>query len=124
MSSGNKVDGVREVSRGEADLLQARGVVADLSRDSVIVHVGKPVGSITGWVGPVFWQVWVDVRDKAGTVHARIDQGETETWKFDAALSKEAVLDQAKDRLIAEIQSSRAARLTEARTRLSALEAA
>lgn len=119
----NVVDGVREVSRGEADRLEVRGLIADLSRDNVIVHVGKPVGSITGLVGPIFWQVWSDVRDPAGTVHARIEQGEAETWQLDPSLSKEALLDQAKDRLIAQVQQGRAARLETAKATAAALAA-
>lgn len=120
----NQVDGIREVSRSEADLLEARGIVANLSRDNVTVHVGKPVGSITGWVGPIFWQVWADVRDDAGTVHARANRGEAETWQMDPELSREALLAEAKDRLVAEIQARREARLEEARARLAMLEAA
>lgn len=117
----NKVDGVREVSREEAALLNARGVVADLSRDKLVVHVGKPVGSITGWVGPAFWQVWVDVRDAAGTVHARVDQADAETWQFDASLSKAEILDQAKDRIVANVQAGRATHLNKAEADLKVL---
>ncbi len=119
----NQVDGVREVAPKEAEFLSARGVVADLRRDDVIVHVGKPVGSITGWVGPIFWQVWLDARVETNTAYARIDQGEIETWHFDAWLSKEEILDRAKDRLLAQVEETRRARLEKAQRELAALAA-
>lgn len=124
MSNGSsKVDGVREVSPQEGARLKAKGIVADLSRDNLIVHVGKPVGSISGWLGTIFWQVWVEPRDTSGTVHARIDQGEAESWQFDAALSKEQILDAAKDRIVEQARTLRANRLKSAEAELAGLAA-
>ncbi|MBC2666064.1 hypothetical protein H7F51_11105 [Novosphingobium flavum] len=116
----NKVDGVREVSPEVGAKLKIVGEIADLARDNLIVHVGKPVGSITGWVGTLFWQVWSDRSDAAGVVHARIDEGEAMVWQFDAGLSREAALSAAKDRVIEEAQALRAARLAAAEAALAA----
>jgi hypothetical protein len=121
MSTGsNAVDGVREVSPEVGARLDAIGRIADLSREQVIVHVGKPVGSVTGWVGPIFWQVWSDRGDAAGLVHACIGEGETVVWQFDAALDKAQLLALAKDRAIAEGHALRTARLATAHADLAA----
>jgi thiazole synthase ThiGH ThiG subunit len=119
-----QIDGVREVTPEVAAQLRTKGVIADFQRDQVLVHVGKPVGSVTGYVGPLFYQVWVDRSDAPGVVHARIAQTEAETWALDVGLSKEQLLETAKDRIVAQAQAVREAKLASARAELSALEAA
>jgi hypothetical protein len=107
-----------------AQLGAERGRVNDLSRDEVIVCVGKPVGSISGWVGPLTWQVWIEPYHQPGEVNARIDRGlETLDWRFDSTLTAEALLEAAKDRIIPLAQERRLSRLAEARANMAQLEA-
>lgn len=99
------------------------GRIRDLSRDNLIVHVGKPVGSITGWCGGIFWQVWRDHADSEGIVRARCDEREVEIWQLDAA-EDPVLLDQAKDRMIAQATAYRLALLAVAHSDLAALQIA
>ncbi|WP_138471202.1 hypothetical protein [Poseidonocella sp. HB161398] len=109
--------------RYETRLAGQRGIVKDLERDNVIVHVGNPIGSVTGWVGTIFWQVWVDPADAAGTVHARIGEAEPETWEMEADAAIPVLLDMAKDRVLEQAHAAREARLAAARKGLAALSA-
>ncbi|TPE47325.1 hypothetical protein [Amaricoccus solimangrovi] len=118
------IEALRNDQRLDIQILGEHGLVKDLSRDNVIVHVGKPAGSITGWVGPVFWQVWVESGDAPGSVHARVDRGEAQVWQFHESHAKEELLAAAKDSAIALAKEQLAAQLDAARERLSALESA
>lgn len=118
------LDALRSDARLDVQILGQQGVVRDLSRDNVIVHVGKPIGSITGWLGAIFWQVWVEPGDAPGVVHARIDRGEAQVWEFPAGHDKEALLHAARESALALAKELRATKLEEARDALGELEAA
>lgn len=120
-TSSNNVDGVREVSESESVRLEAVGQIKNYAQDNLVVHVGKPVGSISGWIGTNFWQVWSDRSDAPGMVHARIDERTAETWTLDPALEKSELLSQAKDRLTAQIHAERSVQLIQAKADLAAL---
>jgi hypothetical protein len=117
------IDILKQEGRLEAERAGEFGAVKDLTRSDVIVHVGKPYGAVSGWAGALFWQVWVDPGQKDGNVFARIDRADKQEWRIDASLSKEALLDVAKDRAIEQAQKRRAALLAEASQRLEQLEA-
>lgn len=122
-----QADGIEKLKRDgrfEARLASERGVVADLRRDGVIVHVGKPIGAVSGWVGPVFWQVWVDGARPTGSVSARIDRGAQQEWTLDAGLSVEELLATAKDRAIDDAETIRRDLLAAAVHRVEQLEGA
>jgi hypothetical protein len=123
-STPEAVEALKQEERLDVQILGKQGIVKDLSRDNVIVHVGKPIGSITGWVGAVFWQVGVEPGDAPGTVHARIDRGEPQVWQFPADHGRETLLDAAKDSAIAFAQDHRSEKLEVARERLTRLEGA
>ena len=115
---------LRENGRFEPQPHAEAGIVADLRRDNVIVHVGKPVGSVTGWVGPVFWQVWVEPYQAKGSVFARVDRGEKQELTFDPMLALPELLAAAKDRIVAAADAARKAQLQAAEGRLASLQAA
>ncbi|WP_323013579.1 hypothetical protein [Devosia sp.] len=115
---------LREKGRFEPQPHAEAGIVADLRRDNVIVHIGKPVGSVTGWVGPVFWQVWVEPYQAGGRVFTRVDRGERQELLLDAELALPDLLAAAKDRIVAAANEHRLAQLQAAEARLSALQAA
>ena len=102
----------------------AEGIVADLSRDNVIVHTGKPIGSVTGWVGALFWQVWLEPYDAAGVVRARIDEGPSELWTFDSSLDQPGLLAVAAERMVETAKAERLRRYDIAKADLDALSAA
>ena len=114
---------LKRQDRFAGQILAEQGQVKDLAREEIIVHVGKPAGSVTGWVGPVFWQVWVETADPAGTVRARIDRGAAEKLQLEASLPLDKLLDTAKDQAIAKAQDLRAAQLAAALAREAALAA-
>ena len=118
------IDILKKEGRLDARLAGTLGAVKDLTRSDVIVHIGKPYGAVSGWVGPLFWQVWVDPGQAAGKVFARIERGEREEWQLDASLSKEALLDAAKDRAVEQAQKRREALLGEASAQFEQLQKA
>ena len=72
----------------------------------------------------MFWQVWVETADVPGTVRARIDRGEAQSWQFHESHGKEELLEAAKNSAISMAQELLAAKLEEARMRLTQLESA
>jgi hypothetical protein len=114
---------LRAKGRLEHARLAAQGTVRDLTRAGVVVHAAKPLGSISGWVGPISWQVWIDEIDPVGTVRARVNQHEAEIWTMDPALELGTLLDTAKDRMIAQCQRMRGELLKAAEAELAALSA-
>jgi hypothetical protein len=113
---------LKSTGRLQAQISAEHGVVKDLARDGVIVHLGAPVGSISGWVGALFWQVWIEPGDPAGAVHVRVETGPKEQWRLDESLSPEQLLGQAKDRWIAQVNEQRLALLADAQKRVEQLE--
>lgn len=118
------IDILKRTGRFEARISGDLGTVKDLQRNEVIVHTGKPFGSVSGWAGPVFWQVWVDAGQAAGHVFSRINREERQEWKFNPALAPEALLEAARDRAIGEAQAHRKALLSEATHQVEQLETA
>lgn len=122
--SPESIEALRAASLLDVEILGEQGAVRDLSRDNVIVHVGKPIGSITGWLGPIFWQVWVEPGDAPGTVHARIDRAEAQIWQFPTSHDVGTLLDEARQSALVLAGDLRVAKLDAARERLAELEAA
>ena len=85
--SSEAIASLKQAERFDMQIGREAGRVKDLERDNVIVHVGKPIGSTTGWVGAYFWQVWVEYTDAPGQVHARIDSEPSAVWAYDAAMT-------------------------------------
>lgn len=119
-----EIENLKKSDRFAPEIDAQKGRVADLERENLIVHIGKPIGSVTGWLGTYFWQVWTEHRDAAGIVHARIDQDAAVVWTLDDTLSTVELLDQAKDRLIDEVRARRETDLGVAKERLAQLRAA
>ncbi|SFY45900.1 hypothetical protein SAMN04244548_05406 [Paracoccus pantotrophus] len=118
------IDALKEKDRFATALAGQAGIVKDLLRDNVIVHVGKPMGSVTGWLGTFRWQVWLDYSDAAGEVRARIDGQPAQLWRFEPDLKPEVLLDRAKERLLEEVTKHRKAALDEAQERLGIMQRA
>jgi len=100
----------------------ARGRLNDLARSQVTIHTGKPAGAIRGWAGPFDWQVWVEPGDAPGKVYGQIEAEPKQTWLLDGALSQEALLDAAKDRMIDAVNAHRESLIKDWRARLAQLE--
>jgi hypothetical protein len=120
--SAEAIVALKNAGRLEALRLSYQGRVRDLALDTVVVHVGKPEGSITGWVGSTFWQVWVEPFDAPDAVHARIDHGDIQQWRFDVTFNIAERLDAAKVRAIAEVKAYRAKLLAHAEARLAQIQ--
>jgi thioredoxin reductase (NADPH) len=118
------VENLRTEGRLEGQVAAERGALRDLSLDEVVVHIGAPVGAVSGWVGSTFWQVWVEPGDPVGHVHARCAGGPKQLWRLDGDLSRAQILDAAKDRAIALVKQTRQAQRSAAERRLSQLETA
>jgi len=118
------IEELKKRDRFETALAGQAGIVRDLARDNVIVHVSKPIGSITGWVGAFRWQVWLDYGDADGEVRARIDGEPAQLWMIEPGLAPEALLDRAKDRLLEEVGAFRATALAGASERLEMMRRA
>ncbi len=118
------IDALKRNGRLEEQIAAAKGIVADLSRDNVIVHTGKPVGSVSGWIGAIYWQVWIEPWHQPGQVSARLDRGALLQWQFDASLAGPDLLAAARDRALAEAATWRENCLASARKRLEELTAA
>ena len=110
--------------RLEAQVRGERGRLDTLSLEELVVCVGAPVGSISGWLGSLSWQVWIEPFHVAGQVRAQLQGGEKLDWRMDESLSKEALLDAAKVRLISLAREQRQAQLREVQSGLAQLEAA
>jgi hypothetical protein len=122
--SADEIAALKENGRLAEQVAGLRGQIADLTRDNVIVHVSKPVGSVSGWIGAIYWQVWVEPFHAPGQVSARWDRGARQDWQLDAALSVPDLLDAAKLRVLAEAGACRTARLAAVRADLATLDAA
>jgi thioredoxin reductase (NADPH) len=110
--------------RLEAQVAAERGALRDLSLDEVVVHIGAPMGAVSGWVGSTFWQVWVEPGDPIGHVHVRIAGGPKHLWRLEGDFPRAQILDAAKDRAVALVKQTRQAQRSAAERRLSQLKAA